>query len=82
MVNTKCVRFPGMSPRRADDEFVGMQKIAELLEVEYGTVRHWRSTRKVLPAPEIEHPSPLWRRSVIEKWAKATGRLKREDETS
>lgn len=59
-------------------DLVGMAEIAERLGVTHGQVRVWRH-RKQLPDPEWDlRNGPLWRWSVIRKWAVETGRLKGE----
>jgi hypothetical protein len=57
-------------------EIVDITEIATRLGVPKNTVNVWR-TRGVLPDPDLDLTvGPVWYWSTIEKWAKATGRLK------
>jgi hypothetical protein len=65
------------------DELVSIAEIAARLRVERQTVDVWRSTRHLLPPPDLDEcptcgePKPLWRWETIERWAKATGHPRR-----
>lgn len=53
---------------------VGPHEVAALLGVKVATVHMWRS-RGVMPEPDyVLSRVPIWRESVIRKWAKETGR--------
>ena len=61
---------------------VGLQEIADRLEVPRGTVNSWRSRSKTerrvagLPEPDaIRTGTPLWSWATIKAWAFETGRL-------
>ena len=57
-----------------DDQLMGLQEIAELLEVKQQTARMWRY-RKRLPDPAADlSMGPVWYRSQIVVWARETGR--------
>lgn len=61
---------------KSKPELVGVQEIAELLDVVHQTAKQWRA-RGVLPEPEWTVSGvPVWRKATILKWAKETGRLK------
>lgn len=55
---------------------VGLQEIAELLEVNKRTPHAWQY-RKLLPPPDYPSVNGLkaWNRSTIMEWAARTGRL-------
>lgn len=59
-----------------DNEEIGIEDIAELLNVSRGTVQLWNSrVRAILPPPDRRVSNiPLWRKSTIVAWAKSTGR--------
>ena len=55
---------------------VGLTEIAAMLEVSRQRVDQL-ARREDFPAPEVELASGrVWEREAVEKWAKATGRLK------
>lgn len=55
-------------------DLLGPEEIATLLEVDRDTPGVWRR-RGLLPPPETTISSvPVWRRSVIEAWARKTDR--------
>ncbi len=59
-------------------DLLGLVEIAELLDVERETPRKWRK-RNVLPEPDyMISGTPVWRREVIERWARETGRWPNE----
>jgi hypothetical protein len=57
-------------------EIVGLQEIAELLEVETRTPHAWKY-RKLLPPPDYDSINGLiaWDRYTVIEWAARTGRL-------
>jgi len=57
-------------------EILGLQEIAELLEVEKRTPHAWQY-RKLLPPADFDSINGLkaWKRKTVLRWAKATGRL-------
>lgn len=57
-------------------EVLGLQEIAELLEVDKRTPHAWQY-RKLLPPPDYASVNGLraWKRDTIVKWAAKTGRL-------
>lgn len=59
-----------------DYEIVGLQEIAELLEVNKRTPHAWQY-RRLLPPPDYPSINGLraWRRATIVEWAARTGRL-------
>lgn len=66
----------------APTELVGLAEISDLLGVEHATTHRWR-TRRLLPDPDgvpggSLSGTPIWRKSTIIKWAKATGRWERD----
>jgi predicted DNA-binding transcriptional regulator AlpA len=57
-----------------DVDLVGLTEIADMLGVSRQRV-HQLAATEAFPAPEAEvSAGRLWKRAVIEKWAKATGR--------
>ncbi len=55
-------------------ELVGLQEIAEMLDVRAATARTWRY-RDIMPPPLQElHMGPVWWKRDIVAWAKETGR--------
>ena len=60
-------------------EILGTDEVAELLDVQKGTVRKWRTRRpRTVPFPEPAVQltmGPVWLREDVEKWGLATGRL-------
>ena len=53
---------------------IGLTELADVFGVRLKTVHQWR-TRRRLPDPDLEVGGrPAWRRTTIERWAKATGR--------
>jgi hypothetical protein len=61
-------------------EILGLQEIAELLQVEKRTPHAWQY-RKLLPPPDYESINGLkaWKRRTIVAWAKHSGRLPSAD---
>lgn len=60
----------------AYEDPVGVNEIAELLNVETTTVSSWRQ-RHVMPKPDKminAGKTPIWKTSAIIDWANATGR--------
>jgi hypothetical protein len=59
-----------------DYEVLGLQEIADLLEVDKRTPHAWQY-RKLLPPPDYASVNGLraWKRDTIVKWAARTGRL-------
>jgi len=57
-------------------QVLGLQEIAELLEVEKRTPHAWQY-RKLLPPPDFDSVNGLkaWKRETIVRWAAKTGRL-------
>jgi hypothetical protein len=57
-------------------DVVGLQEIAELLEVNKRTPHAWQY-RRLLPPPDYDSINGLraWRRATIVQWAARTGRL-------
>ena len=75
-----------MRDQAGDDEFGGLQEVAAWLGVLLSAVKTLRYRHHRPPKPpwrsfrEIEDPSstpgrPRYRRSVVEQWARDTGRL-------
>ncbi len=57
---------------------VGSAEVAAMLHVDPHTVSWWRR-EKMIPEPATQLKSgPVWRRDVIVKWAKETGRWPHE----
>lgn len=58
-----------------EDMVIGKREMAGLLDVKVDTPKKW-ALRGLLPKPD--HPpvngGDAWRRSTIERWARATGR--------
>lgn len=61
-------------------EILGLQEIAELLQVEKRTPHAWQY-RRLLPPPDFDSINGLkaWKRRTIVSWAKKTGRLPAQD---
>lgn len=67
----------GGAAMTCDCEPVGLAEIAERLGIKRDTADHWR-TRGLLPEPSwTVGGRPCWPWSVIEAWARETGRLNR-----
>jgi chromosome partitioning protein len=57
-----------------DDQLLGLSEVADLLGASRQTVGNWRQRREGFPRPVAELKSgPIWQRSAILEWAKATG---------
>ena len=64
-------------PQPADDDpLIGITELVDLAEVKRTTVHAWRH-RGVLPPedPESLPQHPMWRKSVLINWLRATDRL-------
>lgn len=63
-------------PKTLKPEIVGLQEIADLLEVDKRTPHAWMY-RRLLPEPDFDSINGLraWRRTTIVRWAASTGRL-------
>lgn len=60
---------------------LGRTEIADLLQVQRGTVNRWIQ-RKVIPAPDYRLAAGnLWLRATIERWARETQRWPHPDDT-
>jgi len=56
-------------------DLVGLEEIAEMLDVARSTTYQWR-TRGLLPDPAaVVSRAPIWHRTDIQEWARLTGRL-------
>jgi hypothetical protein len=54
------------------DDLLDLTAVAELFEVNKGTVQKWR-TRGILPPPDVELAmGPIWVRATVEQWGLAT----------
>lgn len=63
---------------RVDYNLIGLGEIAAMLQVKPKTPGIWRY-RGVLPDPDMMVGNkPVWHRSTIVEWAKATGRWPHE----
>lgn len=57
-----------------DDELMGPDELAELLQVSRAAIRQWRH-RGLLPAPDFTLSSlPIWTLRTVRDWAALTGR--------
>lgn len=59
-----------------DDPFIGITEIVELAQVKRGTFHAWRH-RGVFPKEDAASvpQHPMWRKSVVIGWLRATDRL-------
>ena len=58
-------------------DLVGTREIATRLGVSKATVNDWRYRDRGFPSEDLTVSGvPAWRWSIIEEWAKATGRVK------
>jgi len=59
---------------RSDDEYVDMQELAQMLGVQYATIRQQRY-RGRLPKPDrVFGRSPVWRMGTLRQWAREAGK--------
>lgn len=64
----------------AADRLVGMNEIADRLDVRLGTVHRWRERYLDFPAPVTTLKiGPVWVWADVEEWAAMTGRLREEN---
>lgn len=59
-----------------DDPLIGITEVVELAEVKRPTVHMWRH-RGLFPKEDAESrpQHPMWRKSVVVQWLRATDRL-------
>lgn len=63
-------------------DVVGLKEVAQRLGVEERTASMWKWRGLLPPADGIVSGLPVWRWSTIRKWATATGRLPKQEETA